>query len=57
MMEYVTGWVEAMSIKDCTMETTIQFILDNVITRFVCLEVLMSDRGAHFLNDTICMLT
>jgi transposase InsO family protein len=44
-------------VKDCTTEMTVHFIFENVITRFGCPKVLMSDQGTHFLNDTICVLT
>jgi hypothetical protein len=46
-----------MLVKDFTAETIIWFIFDNVITRFDCPKVLMSDQGSHFLNETIRELT
>jgi len=56
-MHYLIRWVKCKSIKNCIAETTTQFIFENVITRFECLKVLMSDQGSCFLNKTIWELT
>ena len=34
-----------------------QFIFENILTRFHCPRILMSDQGTHFLNQTIQLLT
>jgi len=34
-----------------------EFLFDNVLTWFGCPKILMSDRGMHFLNETISTLT
>jgi len=57
MMEYLTRWVEAQLVKDCTGATTTKFLFDYVLTRFGCPKVLMSDQGTHFLNETISAFT
>ena len=44
-------------MKDYTTATTTQFIFENIITRFGCPRILMSDQGTHFLNQTIEHLT
>ena len=54
--EYLTRWVEAQLVKECTRDTTTNFLLEYVLTRFGCSEVLMSDRGMHFLNEMISAL-
>jgi len=44
-------------VKDCTSATVAKFIFEYVLTRFGCLKILMSDRGTHFLNETIRAIT
>ncbi len=41
--EYLTRWVEAKPVKNCDAVTTVQFIFKNIITRFGCPVILMSD--------------
>ena len=55
--KYLTIWVEARAVKDCSVTTTVRFIFDDIITRFGCSNILMSDQGTHFINKTIEALT
>ena len=55
--DYLTRWVEAKPIKDCSATTTTQFILEKILTRFGCPSIFMSGQGTHFLNQTIQVLT
>jgi transposase InsO family protein len=52
-IEYLTRWVEATPIKDYNVETTICFLFAQIITRFGCPRILMSDQGTNFINSTI----
>jgi transposase InsO family protein len=52
-IEYLTKWVEAKVVKVNDAKTTTTFLYENVITRFGCPNILISDRGKHFLNEVI----
>ena len=54
---YVTRWSEAQVVKDFTAQTTAHFIFEQILTRFGCSKILMSDRGTLFVNETIQALT
>jgi transposase InsO family protein len=56
-MEYLTIWAEAAPVKDCSAETTTHILFEQVITRFGCPRVLMSDEGMQFINITIRAMT
>ena len=55
-IDYLTRWVEAQPVKDCTTATAANFLFENVLKRFGCPKILMCDRGTHFLNETISAL-
>lgn len=50
LIDYLTSWEEASTIKDCSAEMEVQFMFENIVTRFGYLRILMSDQGMHFLN-------
>jgi hypothetical protein len=55
--DYLTRWVEAREFKDCSVAIAVRFIFEDIITKFGCLKILMSDQGTHFINKTIEALT
>ena len=52
-IDYVTRWAEAQAVKDYIVDTVAHFIFDQIMTRFGCPNILMSDRGTHFVNETM----
>ena len=52
-IEYVTKWEEEEPVHSGTKEVAFKFIYENIITRFVCPLKLISDKGTHFINQTI----
>lgn len=56
IMKYLTQWVEAQPVKNCTANTSVKFLFENILTRFGCLKILMSDHKTDFLNETISAL-
>jgi hypothetical protein len=55
--EYLTKWAEAKAVKSADAKQTTIFLYENIISRFGCPKILISDRGFHFLNDAIVDLT
>ena len=49
--EYLTRWVEAKAVRNCDATTAAQFLFENIINRFGCLVILMSDQGTHFFES------
>jgi transposase InsO family protein len=55
--EYLTRWAEARAVKDYSANRDAHFIFDNIITRFGCPKILMTDQGTHFINNIVEALT
>jgi hypothetical protein len=49
----LTKWAEARVVKDCSASISVRFIFDDIITKFGCPKILMSDQGTHFINKTV----
>ena len=47
---YLTRWVEARPVKDCTIATIANFLSENVLMRFGCPKILISDQGTVRIN-------
>ena len=54
---YLTRQVEEAPLKDCTIVTAANFLFDNVVSRFRCPNIFLSDKGTHFVNLLIEELT
>lgn len=55
--EYLTKWAEARAVKTNDAKSAASFLFEQVITRFGCPKILISDRGKHFLNEVIQDMT
>jgi transposase InsO family protein len=53
----LTRWAEEREVKDCSATTTVCLIFDDIITRFGCPKIIMSDQGTHFINKIVESLT
>lgn len=51
--EYLTKWAEAKAVKKADAATTALFLFENIVTRYGCPKVIVSDQGSHFINDVI----
>ena len=52
-IDYVTKWENLEPVESYTKEVVAKFIYQNIITRFGFPITLISDRGTHFINQTI----
>lgn len=55
--EYLTKWVEAWALPDNSAISTAKILYEHIITRYDIPIQLTSDRGGHFVNHVIRLLT
>ena len=55
--DYATKWAEASATRNDDAKTVAKFLYENILSRYGCPKELISDRGTHFLNETIELLT
>ena len=55
--EYLIKWAEAKAVKTNTAANAAIFMYENIISKFGCPKILVSDRGIHFLNEMIQEMT
>lgn len=53
VIEYLTKWVKEKPVKDYSAATTTKFIFEYILSRLGFPNILMIDRGSHFLNEMI----
>src|ERR1051325_8446554 len=52
-MDYLTKWPEAKAVKEASAEKTVDFIYQEIICRYGCPEVILTDQGTHFKNKLV----
>src|SRR5436305_4805647 len=56
-MDYLTKWPEARAVSEATADATAQFLYEQIICQHGCPQIILSDRGTHFNNNTVKALT
>lgn len=51
--DYATKWVEARALKTNSAAVTARFLNKQILTRYECPLILVSDQGSHFINEAI----
>ncbi|KAL3681416.1 hypothetical protein R1sor_024372 [Riccia sorocarpa] len=54
--DYVTKWAEAASFTRARGSVTVQFLHQNIISRFGVPITIITDNGTHFVNDAVAEL-
>jgi transposase InsO family protein len=54
--DYATKWVEARALRTKIAVVTAKFLYEQILSRYGCPLILVSDQGSHFLNDAIVYL-
>jgi hypothetical protein len=57
VIEYLTRWDEATTVKYCSANIAMHFLFKHLITRFGFPRIMMSDQGTHFINSIMQAMT
>ena len=52
-IDYLTKLVEAISLKEASMEEVERFLCECIVTRFGCPLKIVIDQGTHFINKVV----
>jgi hypothetical protein len=55
--DYLTHWVEAVVVQDCSIDIVAKLFFENIINQFGCPRILTSDRSGHFISSKIENIT
>jgi hypothetical protein len=55
-VDYFTKWPEAKAVKEATAKETAKFLYETIICQHGTPSVILSDRGTHFVNETIKLM-
>ena len=56
VVDYVSKWVETISIEKNDAKTVVQFVHRNILTQFGAPRCILSDEGSHFCNRVFISL-
>ena len=51
--DYLSKWPEAKAMKTCTAENVVKYLYEDIICRYGCPKIIISDRGSHFNNKLV----
>ena len=51
--DYLTKWPEVKAIPEASANAVAKFLFENIVCRYGCPSILLSDQGTHFKNDLI----
>jgi hypothetical protein len=57
VIEYMTKWTEVKADKTHTTAHAATFMYENIISRFGCLKIMVSNKGTHLMNSLIQEMT
>ena len=53
-MDNVSKWVEAVACPKNDVRTVVGFIQGNILSKFGAPRTIISDKGSHFANKSVC---